>query len=268
MTIGVPLGRTSNVRYIPPMDNTTTQSALDALRTAEFRLSLRGYDVDEVDDFLERAAVEADQLREQVRQAAVQVAQANERVRHLETERTTGVAPAAAEAPPSPVVAVAATAGTAETVSKMIEMAERFVEQTRRDAEAEAAVVVADAQDRARQLASDAQQRLADEVARLEGLRQRLGEDVEKMSRQLESERTRLSGSLHDLLGWIDKNLQPAAALAALRNPAHESQDSSDDAATNPSASTASPSQSADANGQATPGSAQVFSLDDARREE
>ena len=52
------------------MDNTTTQSALDALRTAEFRLSLRGYDVDEVDDFLERAAVEADQLREQVRQTA------------------------------------------------------------------------------------------------------------------------------------------------------------------------------------------------------
>jgi hypothetical protein len=144
----------------------------------------------------------------------------------------------------------------------MIEMAERFVEQTRRDAEAEAAVVVADAQDRARQLASDAQQRLADEVARLEGLRQRLGEDVEKMSRQLESERTRLSGSLHDLLGWIDKNLQPAAALAALRNPASEA------ATASTSSDDASPAPSAETNGQATPGSAQVFSLDDARREE
>jgi len=243
------------------MDNATTQSALDALRTAEFRLSLRGYDVDEVDDFLERAAVEADQLREQVRQAAVQVAQANERVRHLESERGAGGAPEpAAAATPSPVAAAAVGAGTAETVSRMIEMAERFVEQTRHDAEAEAAVVVADAQDRARQLASDAQQRLADEVARLEGLRQRLGEDVEKMSRQLETERTRLSGSLHELLGWIDKNLQPAASLAALRNPPATS------ASQHPAAD-APDAEPTDGTND-TPGSAQVFSLDDARREE
>ncbi|HEV3212383.1 MAG TPA: DivIVA domain-containing protein [Acidimicrobiales bacterium] len=225
------------------MDTTTTQSALDALRTAEFRLSLRGYDVDEVDDFLERAAVEADQLREQVRQSTAQATQAAERVRHLEVERPSA-APTAA-APAVPVAKGAAAGATAGTVTKMIEMAERFVEQTRLDAEAEAARIVADAQDRARQLATDAQQRLADEVARLEGLRQRLGEDVEKMSTQLESERMRLSGSLHDLLGWIDKNLQPAAALAALR-----------------SGVAGTPT-----NGQSG-GSAQVLSMDDARREE
>jgi len=230
------------------MDTTTTQSALDALRTAEFRLSLRGYDVDEVDDFLERAAVEADQLREQVRQTSAQASQAADRLRRLEADRTAGApstAPPPAEAAAKPLAVTAATTGT---VSKMIEMAERFVEQTRVDAEAEAAKVVAEAQDRARQLATDAQQRLADEVARLEGLRQRLGEDVEKMSTQLESERARLSGSLHDLLGWIDKNLQPAAALAALRS-----------------------SSVAPTNGQANVqgnGGAQVLSIDDARREE
>jgi DivIVA domain-containing protein len=233
------------------MDTTTTQSALDALRTAEFRLSLRGYDVDEVDDFLERAAVEADQLKEQVRTTSAQATQAAERLRHLETtERTPGPAPAA---PPVADVATKAVAAgaTTGTVTKMIEMAERFVEQTRLDAEAEATRIVADAQDRARQLATDAQQRLADEVARLEGLRQRLGEDVEKMSTQLESERMRLSGSLHDLLGWIDKNLQPAAALAALR--------------------TSTVNGAAQTNGPATPqsnGGAQVLSIDDARREE
>jgi DivIVA domain-containing protein len=227
------------------MDTTTTQSALDALRTAEFRLSLRGYDVDEVDDFLERAAVEADQLREQVRQSSAQAAQTAERLRHLEVERPSG-APAAAT--PAPAAKAAVAGATTGTVTKMIEMAERFVEQTRLDAEAEAAKIVADAQDRARQLATDAQQRLADEVARLEGLRQRLGEDVEKMSTQLESERMRLSGSLHDLLGWIDKNLQPAAALAALRT------------------SNATPTNG-QAGGQSN-GGAQVLSIDDARREE
>ena len=235
------------------MDTTTTQSALDALRTAEFRLSLRGYDVDEVDDFLERAAVEADQLREQVRTSSAQATQAAERVRHLETtERTPGPTPAAAPAVVPETAAKAVAAGaTTGTVTKMIEMAERFVEQTRLDAEAEAARIVAEAQDRARQLATDAQQRLADEVARLEGLRQRLGEDVEKMSSQLESERMRLSGSLNDLIGWIDKNLQPAAALAAMR--------------------TSSVGGVAPTNGQAAPqsnGGAQVLNLDDARREE
>ncbi|HUD69413.1 MAG TPA: DivIVA domain-containing protein [Acidimicrobiales bacterium] len=235
------------------MDNTTTtQSALDALRTAEFRLSLRGYDVDEVDDFLERAAVEADQLREQVRQASAQAASASERVRHQEPDR------AAAPAPSAPPVATAGP-GSTETVSKMLEMAERFVEQTRLDAETEAAAILADAQERARQLATDAQQRLADEVARLEGLRQRLGEDVEQISRKLETERTRLTGSLHDLLGWIDTNLQPVTALAPTAAPS-----------TNGPGATGAPSgaPTATANGQATEPSAQVFSLDDARRDE
>lgn len=249
------------------MDTTPAPSALDALRTAEFRLSLRGYDVDEVDDFLERAAVEADQLREQVRLAVAQVSAANERVRQLEAERGAPVAapqapePAPVAPEPAPVTAAVAAPsgpGAADTVAKMIEMAERFVDQTRRDAEAEAATVVAAAQDRARQLASDAQQRLADEVARLEGLRHRLGEDVEKMARQLESERTRLSGSLQELLSWIDKNIQPGAALAALRST--------------PMATSAAPQPSADADGGTDgaegPADAEVFRLDDARRDD
>lgn len=236
-------------RYIPAMDNTTTQSALDALRTAEFRLSLRGYDVDEVDDFLERAAVEADQLRERVRVAAAQVSAPLERTRPPEPERP------AAPAVSAPPVATAGP-GSSETVSKMLEMAERFVEQTRLDAEKEAAAILADAQERARQLATDAQQRLADEVARLEGQRQRLGEDVEQMSQKLEAERTRLTGSLHDLLGWIDTSLQPVAAFATAAAPSSNG----------PSASSSASTPAG--NGQGAASSAQVFSLDDARREE
>jgi cell division initiation protein len=229
------------------MDTTTTPtpSALDALRTAEFRLSLRGYDVDEVDDFLERAAVEADQLREQMRQATAQVAQATERVRVLEQERATGAPAAAAAAAP----AAAKPAPSSDSVSKMLEMAERFVEQTRKEAEAEAASLLADAQDRARQMATDAQHRLADEVARLEGLRQRLGEDVELVSRQLDNERARLTGSLHDLLGWLEEHLKPAPGLTSLRAGSN-------------GADAASPAVAQD------DGDAQVLQLDDARREE
>lgn len=233
-----------------------TQSALDALRTAEFRLSLRGYDVDEVDDFLERAAVEADQLREQVRQATAQAAQVADRVRQQGPDR-------APEAPATSTPPVATSGpGSSETVSKMLEMAERFVEQTRLDAEREAASILADAQERARQLATDAQQRLADEVARLEGLRQRLGEDVEQMSRKLETERSRLTGSLHDLLGWIDTTLQPAAALATTTSASTNGPSASNTSSPSTGASTAT------TNGQGAEPSAQVFSLDDARRDE
>jgi len=242
------------------MDTTTSaanHSALDALRTAEFKLSLRGYDVDEVDDFLERAAVEADQLREQLRQAGAQVAQANERMRQLESDRPSASAAPEPATQAAPVASgTGAPGATSETVSRMLEMAERFVDQTKRDAEAEAAVIVAEAQERARQHASDAQQRLADEVARLEGLRQRLGEDVEQVSNRLETERSRLTGSLQDLLGWIEKNLQPTAALASLR------------ATTTPQIPAPSdPVESVGASESAELG-AQVLSLEDARREE
>jgi cell division initiation protein len=236
------------------MDTTTTApSALDALRTAEFRLSLRGYDVDEVDDFLERAAVEADQLREQLRLASTQVAQANERARAAEESAPGAAAPSAT---PAPAPQQAVSGQSAGVVSKMLEMAERFVEQTRKDAEAEAASLIAEAQERAKQLATDSQQRLADGVARLEGLRQRLGEDVEKVSRQLEGERARLSGSLRELLGWIDKNLQPAASLASLRAPAPL------DDAERPTGDTP-----VTVDTRPTNGGAQVLSLDDARHE-
>lgn len=234
------------------MDTTTTgQNALDALRTVEFRQSLRGYDVDEVDDFLEQAAVEADQLREQLRQATAQAAQATERLRVAEQAR--GTAPAAPAPAPAatPSTTTTASPSTAkDSVHRMLELAERFVEQTRKDAEAEAAAVVADAQDRAKQLATDAQQRLADEVARLEGLRHRLGEDVERMSRQLESERTRISGSLHELLDWLETHLQPAAALTSMRHGTTE--------ATEPPATPSSE----------TNGTAPVLRLDDSRRDE
>ncbi len=218
------------------MDTTISQSALDALRTAEFRLSLRGYDVDEVDDFLERAAVEADGLREQLRQLTAQLAQAPER----RTTPDAAVVATPAEAPAPAVQSV-------DSVTKVLEMAERFVAQARKEAEDEAATIVAEARDRARQLATDAQQGLADEVARLEGLRQRLGEDVEKLQHRVESERTRIAGGLHELLGWLDQHLQPSTVVETAR------------------AGNGDTSVHRTANGETEGGGAQVLLLDDAR---
>ena len=51
------------------MDNSQASAAiLDTLRTVEFRLGLKGYNVDEVDEYLDKAAKEAEGLQEHVRQ--------------------------------------------------------------------------------------------------------------------------------------------------------------------------------------------------------
>ena len=90
------------------MDNATgPKSAIESLRTVEFRLGLRGYDVDEVDDYLEKVAVEADALNEQLRQASERLRQAADRIAQLEANRPEPAEekPAVAEATPIPAVA-------------------------------------------------------------------------------------------------------------------------------------------------------------------
>src|SRR5580692_4293494 len=89
------------------MDNSqASASILDTLRTVEFRLGLKGYNVDEVDEYLDKAAQEAEALQEHVRQA-------NERIAQLERERRASPAPLEGEEAP----AAAAASAEAATLS-------------------------------------------------------------------------------------------------------------------------------------------------------
>jgi DivIVA domain-containing protein len=215
------------------MDNgqsTQQQPILETLRTVEFRLGLKGYNVDEVDEYLEKAAVEAERLSEQLRQTSERLRQASERIAQLEGQGEPPL-PVAAEAPaPAPIPPAVAD----DSLQQTLILAQRFVEQTKRESEAEAARVVAQAEDRARslvtraeddarQLVTESQQRLRDEVTRLEGARAQLATDVENMARHLESERTRLRTMLSEVLKWIEENVTPAESLMALRPRAVES---------------------------------------------
>ncbi len=203
------------------MDSAQTKpSILETLRTVEFRLGLKGYNVDEVDEYLEKAAVEAESLVEQARQATERLRHATERIDQLESELR--AAPLMAPAPE-----VLAGVGD-ESLQRTLLLAQKFVDQAKRESEAEAAEVVADAEaraqatlaqaeERARQITTDAEGRLREEVNRLEGMRGKLGADVENMARHLEAERNRLRSSLAEILQWIDDNIQPANSLMALR---------------------------------------------------
>ena len=208
------------------MDSSPASSSiLDTLRTVEFRLGLKGYNVDEVDEYLDKAAQEAEGLQDHVRQLNERLRQASERIAQLEREKRS--APAAAEG--GEAAAATADAGLSdETLQRTLLLAQKFVDQTKRESEAEAAAVVARAEESARatmaaaeqsasQLQAETHQKLREEVARLEATRTGLATDVENMARHLESERNRLRGALSEILKWVDDNVQPANSLMGVK---------------------------------------------------
>src|ERR1700688_1036284 len=110
------------------MDSTdSAYSALDAIDTVAFKIGVRGYNVDEVDDFLERLSGEVHQLKELVSQQRQQLRQAGERINQLDARASADPAsvPAAAPAPTPRHISVSG----AEQVTAMIAMAQQFIEQ-------------------------------------------------------------------------------------------------------------------------------------------
>jgi DivIVA domain-containing protein len=201
-----------------------SQSALDSLRTVEFRETLKGYHRDDVDEYLEKAAVEAEGLQEQLRQSGERLRQAAERISQLEAQLEQQ--PAAAPAPR------ADASVPDDTLQRTLLLAQKFVDETKADSEAQAARIVAEAEAKARllaeqaqaqasQLAAESEQRLREEIARLEESRGRLSHEVETMNRHLEGERSRLRTALSEILRWVDENVQPGTSSDPARTGPH-----------------------------------------------
>jgi cell division initiation protein len=228
------------------MDSSPTASSiLDTLRTVEFRLGIKGYNVDEVDEYLDRAAQEAEALQENLRQLNDRLRQAGDRIVALEKEVRDTVAEAATQAVPAPAPAPAPVTAVApvpapststaveqapsdETLQRTLLLAQRFVDQLKRESESEAAATVAQAEAKARATVAEAEQaaktleyesqrQVREEVARLEANRNELATDVESMARHLESERNRLREALTEILSWVDENVQPTNSLMGVR---------------------------------------------------
>jgi cell division initiation protein len=213
------------------MDNSQAPSSiLDTLRTVEFRLGLKGYNVDEVDEYLDKAAQEAEGLQEHVRQLNERLRQASDRIAQLERDKRAAPVADADEGAASSADAALSD----ETLQRTLLLAQKFVDQTKRESEAEAAAVVAQAEESARasiaaaeataaQLQAETHQKLREEVTRLESTRTELAADVESMARHLESERNRLRGALSEILKWVDENVQPANSLMGVKSKSAKS---------------------------------------------
>ena len=205
------------------MDSTRSSSqtsSLDSLRTVEFRQTLRGYHIDDVDEYLEKVAVDAEALQEQVRQSGERLKQAAERIANLEAMLQ--------EAQQHQTTAAPGQVVSDDTLQRTLLLAQKFVDQTQAEAESQARILVAEAEERARKVLGEAEQRaksvtedterhLREEITRLESIRTQLAGDVETISRHMENERNRLRIALGDMLTWVEEKVQPASSILAQR---------------------------------------------------
>ncbi|HXQ43539.1 MAG TPA: DivIVA domain-containing protein [Acidimicrobiales bacterium] len=205
--------------------SSSQQSSLDSLRTVEFRQTLRGYHIDDVDEYLERVAIEAEALQEQMRQSGDRTRQAAERIAQLE-QALQQLEYQLEQVQSQPLAPAPAPAAPDDALQRTLLLAQKFVDQTEAeaeaqarstlaDAEARARTTLADAEARARALTEEAERHLREDISRLESIRTQLAGDVETIARHLDTERNRLRSALGDMLTWVDEHVQPAASLLA-----------------------------------------------------
>ncbi len=92
-------------------------------------------------------------------------------------------------------------------------MAQRFIDEAQGEAEEKAREFTAAAQERAREIVNEARSRAEDEVNRLNGMKQRLSEDVETLAQQLNAERARIAQVLAEFTEWVETSLQADTAV-------------------------------------------------------
>jgi len=215
-----------------------TLSAIDSIDTVAFKIGLRGYGVDEVDEFLERLSSEVRQLKDLAQQQRQQLRQAAERISQLDARGpSAGPATGPVSVAPSAPAFRASDGPGPEQVTSMIALAQRFIEQAQQEAEAKAREFTVAAQERAREIVTEARSRAEDEVNRLNGLKQRLSEDVDTLTHQLQAEKTRISGVLAEFTRWVESALQTGTPHGAA--PSSSSQDSQQSPASSPAPSPA-----------------------------
>ncbi|MGZ4760074.1 MAG: DivIVA domain-containing protein [Acidimicrobiales bacterium] len=208
------------------------------LTDVKFSTHRKGYDPDEVDNFLERVSAAVAQLQDKLRQATERAEAADAQV--AEARRLQAEAEAAAERArtqePGAEGAVAAAGGDAE-LKKVLLLAQRAADQAVEEANATATRTVADARAKAVNLLAEAEQErdrmlakarkkadaaaeerareLHEQVTSLDAVRGDLQADVDALSGYLEGERERLRHQLGELTRMVDD----PAALALLARP-------------------------------------------------
>ncbi len=177
------------------------------IREVEFRDRLRGYDTDEVDEFLEEVAVAVEELQ-----------------RRLETT------PVPVAAPPTAPVAVERSGEPSldeDSIRRTLVLAQRTADLAIKEANQEATQLVEDARRKAHELVSQATEsarkmreeadaEFANRVNAQLSQREELEQDVYSLSKMVSEERSRLTDALQSLLRYVGDNLTVAGPVVEL----------------------------------------------------
>ena len=183
-----------------PVRSAAMEISARVLREVEFSSSLRGYNTDEVDEFLEKVADAVDKLQGEVRAASERAEAAERTVREhpaLEDE----------ESIRRTLVLAQRTADLA--VREAQDEATLILERARSEAE----TLVGDARDSASRMTSEAERRLREEVSRLGTSRDELRKEIGTLLSLLEAERERLTETLGAALRYVERSMSPSDEL-------------------------------------------------------
>jgi DivIVA domain-containing protein len=201
----------------------------DLLLEAKFAPARRGYDMNEVDDFLERCAEGLDVLLARLRNEFERAERAEAELADLRAGGAAVAPPAPQEAPPADGPAPVAEPDPArvEEPMRILLAAERTAEAAVADARAEAERIRSEAESVASTTRSEAETLLARARAEAEAEARRAGEEarrsIESEVLALREDRDTLSADVSNLRRWLDDQ------RARLRSTAEELQRLVDD---------------------------------------
>lgn len=201
----------------------------------EFSMARRGYDPDQVDEFLEKVAVAVEELTERVTEARERALVAERRANEVERKHANRAERVADEAADLTASVSAQAEAELETLKRTLVLAQRTADAAMQEAEQEAARLRADAQAEAAKLVSAAEgdaraaheetrRALIEEIGALGSDRDQLRDDVRALERHVDEQRLRLRGSITELQRILDdparlKAAQPPISLDVTDEP-------------------------------------------------
>jgi cell division initiation protein len=196
------------------------------LKEVKFSESWRGYDRDEVDEFLERVGAGVAQVQGRLRESIDRAEAAEARAVALggrsEAEDTLRRTLVLAQR-----TADAAVAEANETAARTVADAEARAGRIVADAEAHGVTLRAEAEEEVRRVAESTRAPLIDEIRELERVRGFLHDDIELLERHLDTQRATLRQQLTDLQALIDRpsmfSVEPAPATSGVDPAEHVS---------------------------------------------
>jgi DivIVA domain-containing protein len=187
------------------------------LRSSEIKDSWRGYDRDEVDDLLERAAITIESLTQELQESQSRPAPV----------ATASGAPVAAPTPAE--VPLPSSRDDAEMLQRTLLMAQRAADDAVNDAqarakqmleesEAKAQTLVSDAEATARRIAEGERRRLESELLELSARREQLRADADALEHYVAAYRDRIRAAIEGDLAQLGGDVEPPSERPELHD--------------------------------------------------